>query len=86
MHPSGAFPPREGPFFVEAGVRYPCGVTNVAHSSFRQTHDMRHESDTLRAGDRAPAFSLPTQKGTVRTLADLLAAGPLLLAFHRGTW
>jgi peroxiredoxin len=47
---------------------------------------MRHESDTLKVGDEAPAFSLPTQKGTVRTLADLLAAGPLLLAFHRGTW
>jgi len=55
-------------------------------SSLDGRDQMRHESDTLRVGDRAPAFSLPTQKGTVRTLADLLAAGPLLLAFHRGTW
>ncbi len=47
---------------------------------------MRHESDTLEAGDNAPAFSLQTQKGDVRTLAGLLAVGPLLLAFHRGTW
>ena len=47
---------------------------------------MRRESDTLRAGDKAPAFALPTQKGAVRTLADLVAAGPVLLAFHRGTW
>jgi peroxiredoxin len=47
---------------------------------------MRAESDTLRAGDRAPEFSLLTQKGAVRSLADFLAAGPLLLAFHRGTW
>jgi peroxiredoxin len=47
---------------------------------------MRHKSDTLTIGDQAPAFSLPTQKGVVQTLADLLAAGPLLLAFHRGTW
>ena len=47
---------------------------------------MRYESDTLRAGDRAPAFELKTQKGVARTLADFLAAGPVLLAFHRGTW
>ena len=55
-------------------------------SSLDGRDHMRHESDTLKVGDEAPAFSLPTQKGTVRTLEDLLAAGPLLLAFHRGTW
>ena len=47
---------------------------------------MRSESDTLRAGDKAPDFSLPTQKGDTRTLAGFLSAGALLLAFHRGTW
>jgi len=34
----------------------------------------------------APGFALPDQKGRVRTLADLLAHGRLLLIFHRGTW
>jgi peroxiredoxin len=34
----------------------------------------------------APPFALPTQKGQMRSLADLLARGPVLLAFHRGTW
>jgi peroxiredoxin len=34
----------------------------------------------------APAFELPTQKGELRSLAALLAKGPVLLAFHRGTW
>jgi len=47
---------------------------------------MRHVSDTLKAGDSAPAFSLETQKGDTRTLGGLLAAGALLLAFHRGTF
>ncbi len=47
---------------------------------------MRRESDTLKAGDRAPAFALPTQRGEPRALADSLARGPVLLAFHRGTW
>ena len=35
---------------------------------------------------RAPEFTLPDQKGRTRTLSELLARGPLLLAFHRGTW
>ncbi len=47
---------------------------------------MRRESDTLKAGDRAPDFTLPTQRGDPRSLAGYLARGPVLLAFHRGTW
>ena len=34
----------------------------------------------------APPFELPTQKGEVVSLSALLAEGPVLLAFHRGTW
>ena len=34
----------------------------------------------------APPFSLPNQKGKVSALQDYLKQGPVLLAFHRGTW
>jgi len=34
----------------------------------------------------APPFELPTQKGTMRSLTQFLEKGPVLLAFHRGTW
>jgi peroxiredoxin len=34
----------------------------------------------------APPFELRTQKGDRRSLADFLSKGPVLLAFHRGTW
>ena len=34
----------------------------------------------------APHFELPTQKGEMRSLEQYLAGGPVLLAFHRGTW
>jgi peroxiredoxin len=34
----------------------------------------------------APEFELPTQKGEPLSLAQLLRKGPVLLAFHRGTW
>ena len=44
------------------------------------------DSTKLKIGDRAPGFSLPNQKGTVRALSEYLARGPVLLGFHRGTW
>jgi peroxiredoxin len=34
----------------------------------------------------APPFELPTQKGDMRSLAQFLEKGPVLLTFHRGTW
>ena len=45
---------------------------------------MRHPS--LPPGSIAPDFELPTQEGVRKSLAGFLALGPLLLAFHRGTW
>jgi peroxiredoxin len=35
---------------------------------------------------QAPPFELPTQKGDKHSLAEYLEKGPVLLAFHRGTW
>lgn len=47
---------------------------------------MARVSDTFRSGDVAPNFTLLTQKGVAVDLASFLARGPVLLAFHRGTW
>jgi peroxiredoxin len=46
----------------------------------------RSESTTLKVGDKAPVFTLPNQKGQPKGLAELVARGPVLLGFHRGTW
>ncbi|MGI4748425.1 MAG: peroxiredoxin-like family protein [Janthinobacterium lividum] len=40
----------------------------------------------MKAGERAPAFRLPDSAGRIVRSADLLAAGPLVLAFYRGSW
>ena len=40
----------------------------------------------LELGSVAPDFTLPTHEGKRKSLGDFLARGPLLLAFHRGTW
>ncbi len=47
---------------------------------------MGQPSTLFTVGDAAPVFTLPTQKGEPRSLAGFLANGPVLLAFHRGTW
>lgn len=47
---------------------------------------MLRQSSTLAAGDRAPDFTLATNRGDRRSLADYVARGPVLLTFHRGTW
>lgn len=47
---------------------------------------MLRQSTTLRVGDAAPPFTLPSNRGDAQALADYLARGPVLLAFHRGTW
>ncbi len=40
----------------------------------------------LKAGDRAPDFTLEDAEGQVHSLQDLLAEGPLVLTFYRGVW
>jgi len=40
----------------------------------------------LKAGDRAPEFSLPNAYGRPIALAGLLAKGPIILSFYRGGW
>jgi peroxiredoxin len=37
----------------------------------------------LKTGDKAPEFTLPDLDGVRRTLPDLLARGPVLLAFYK---
>ncbi|HXZ08621.1 MAG TPA: peroxiredoxin-like family protein [Paraburkholderia sp.] len=40
----------------------------------------------LRAGARAPGFTLPDRIGTPVSLDERLRAGPVVLNFHRGAW
>jgi peroxiredoxin len=42
--------------------------------------------DAPRAGDRAPEFALPSARGETVRLGELLARGPVVVAFYRGGW
>ena len=37
-------------------------------------------------GDKAPDFTLPDATGKLVRFADLLARGPVVVTFFRGTW
>jgi peroxiredoxin len=43
-------------------------------------------ASALRAGDRAPNFSLPNQVGLPVELATRLKSGPAIVTFYRGGW
>lgn len=45
---------------------------------------MATHSRTAGIGSEAPAFALPDGTGTAVALADLLARGPVVVAFLRG--
>jgi peroxiredoxin len=48
---------------------------------------MKNNTETLEIGLRAPDFSLPAaNRDGIFTLGGLLAQGPLILEFLRGTW
>jgi peroxiredoxin len=48
---------------------------------------MRGKTETLEIGSKAPAFSLDAANREGKFLLDdLIARGPLILEFLRGTW
>jgi peroxiredoxin len=55
----------------------------------RATEELRSSGMTeraLRVGNQAPAFTLADQNGKATSSAELLAKGPLVIAFLRGRW
>ena len=41
---------------------------------------------SLKVGDKAPAFSLPNGAGKTVSSNDLLSKGPMVVSFYRGGW
>jgi hypothetical protein len=55
----------------------------------RATEDLRRSGmldRIVKPGSRAPAFALGNHDGARVSSADLLARGPLVLSFFRGSW
>lgn len=48
--------------------------------------DSGQAENTIKAGERAPDFTLTDPEGNDVALKDLLAQGPVVLTFYRGVW
>lgn len=62
---------------AEIGARIEAALAEVAASG---------AASGLIVGDRAPGFTLPDSTGSQVSLAERLAAGPVVLQFYRGDW
>jgi hypothetical protein len=69
-----------------ASKRVPPDKWSIMH---RATEDLRASAilaGVIKVGDRLPEFALPNGTGHTVRSTDLLARGPLVLSFFRGSW
>jgi hypothetical protein len=64
----------------------PPEVTATIAGAIQTLRDAGIAKRALRVGASAPDFALPNAHGSLVRLGDLLARGPVVLAFYRGVW
>ena len=64
----------------------PPSVIETMHRATAELIESGAATCTLKAGDKAPAFTLNDPSGQPVSSADLLAKGPLVVSFYRGVW
>lgn len=64
----------------------PSEVVAVLHRATDELIAANAPGKALKAGDRAPEFTLPDTDGKLVSSRDLLASGPLVITFYRGVW
>ena len=63
----------------------PTFMKGVDHA-IEQAKAFQQGKNAINIGDNAPPFLLPNQKGKLISLTDLLAKGPVVVTFYRGSW
>lgn len=73
---------------IRAGAvkRVPEAQRTVMADATRALRESGILEGAARVGDRLPDFTLPNADGDEVRSEDLLARGPLVLTFFRGTW
>ncbi len=64
----------------------PPAVVAVMHRVTDELIASGQAERALKAGDRAPEFTLPDPEGKLVASRELLAKGPLVVTFYRGAW
>jgi len=70
----------------QSGTRIPPETQNLMAADTQRLKQSGIADNSLKAGDKAPPFSLPNAKSEQITSEDLLAKGPLVISFYRGGW
>jgi peroxiredoxin len=68
------------------GNKAPPHVVAIMHKATAELTASGQADRALKAGDKAPVFTLPDADGKPVSSADLVAKGPLILTFYRGVW
>ncbi|MGW7358313.1 peroxiredoxin-like family protein [Streptomyces sp. NPDC054802] len=73
-------------FYEARQQQIPAEVREIMQRAGQELADSGQAGRALTAGAKAPRFSLPSAKGQILALDDLLADGPVVLTFYRGAW
>ena len=71
---------------AQSSKRIPPEVQTLMAADTERLKQTDIEDNSLKAGDKAPSFTLPNAKGEQVSSADLLVKGPVVLSFYRGGW
>lgn len=67
-------------------TKAPPEVVAAMHKSTAELIATGQAERALKAGDRAPAFTLVDSEGKLVSSTDMLRKGPLVVTFYRGVW
>ena len=70
----------------ELGTKVPSEMMEKVGAFIGRLTEDRVAKNARKVGDTAPAFTLKNASGQSVALADLLAKGPVVVAFYRGEW
>jgi peroxiredoxin len=73
-------------FVAQAASRMPTDLVAEVQASIDDAKRSGIEARARKAGDSAPAFTLPNAHGALVSLADFVHSGPVILVFYRGVW
>jgi peroxiredoxin len=73
-------------FMGQMAGKAPKELLETVGGEIRKLAESGIAAKALKAGAKAPEFSLPDPQGRIDRLTDLLQEGPVVVTFYRGSW
>lgn len=71
---------------AQSAERIPADTLSVMQGVTQELKESGIEDRAVKAGAKAPDFTLKNHLNEERTLSGLLDSGPVVLSFYRGGW